>query len=200
MRINVNCSELIIEFEKSKHQFHSISVDSKELELVDHAKISRVTIASTLQRNYHIHEVIRKANKHVYFLIFLKRAWVPINDIVTFYSTCFRSVLEYCVPVFHHALPAYLNDELECAQKQALSIIYPNERLSLCHLETLKDRRIKLYNNFSDSIMSEPCHKLIHLLLDLNEPHYCLCKQQQLKVAYYSFIRIQEVYAISMQI
>ena len=93
---------------KSKRQFSPISVDSKELELVDHAKILGVTIASTLQWNYHIHEVIRKA---------IKRARVPINDIVSFYSTCIRPVLEYCVPVLHHALTSYLSDEIERVQK-----------------------------------------------------------------------------------
>ena len=53
----------------------------------------------------------------MYFLILLKRARVPINDIVSFYSSCIRTVLEYCAPVFHHALPAYLSDELERVQK-----------------------------------------------------------------------------------
>ena len=122
----------------------------------------------------------------MYFLILLKRARVPINDIVNFYSTCIRPVLEYCAPVFHHALPTYLSDELERVQKGALSIISPNdvsyhERLSLCNLGTLKDRRIELCNNFFDSIMSEPCHKLSYLLPHLNEPHYCLRKQRQFK-------------------
>ena len=62
--------------------------------------------------NCNFHKFIRKANKRMYFLILLKRAWVPINDIVSFYSTCIRSVLEYCAHVFHHALPAYLSEEL----------------------------------------------------------------------------------------
>ena len=84
----------------------------------------------------------------MYVLILLKGARVSINDIASFYSTCTRPVLEYCAPVFHHGLPAYLSDELECVQKRALSIISPNdmsyhERLSLCNLETLKDRRIE---------------------------------------------------------
>ena len=82
-------------------------------------------------------------------------------------------VLEY---VFHHALPDYLSDKLERVRKRALSIISPydtyHERLSLCYLETLKHRRIELCNNFFDSIMSEPCHKLRHLLPDLHEPHF----------------------------
>ena len=136
---------------------------------MDHAKILGVTIASTLQWNYHIHEVVRKAIKRIHFLILLKRARVSINDIASFYSPWIRPVLEYCAPVLDHALPGYLSEELERVQRRALSIISPNdmsyhERLSSCNLETLKDRRIELCNNFFDSIMSEPCHKLSHLL------------------------------------
>ena len=88
----------------------------------------------------------------MYFLILLKPARVPIDETVSFHSTRFRPVLEYCAPVFHHALPAYLSDELERVQKRAFSIIYPydtyHERLSLFYLETLKDRRIELCYNF----------------------------------------------------
>ena len=80
-------------------------------------KISGVTIARTLQWNCQIPEVITQANKHMYFLILLKCAQVPINDIVSFYSTCIRPVLQYCAPVFHHALPAYLRDEQGHVQK-----------------------------------------------------------------------------------
>ena len=48
-------------------QTFSFSVDSQEFELVDHAKVSGVTIASTLQWNYHIHEVIKKSySAHVF--------------------------------------------------------------------------------------------------------------------------------------
>ena len=114
----------------------------------------------------------------MYFLILilLKRTRVPINDIVSFYSTWIRRVLEYCAPVFHRALPACLSDELEGVQKRALSIISSNdmsyhERLPLCNLETLKDRRIELCNTFLDSI------GVVHLSLSwLSLRHGSACK------------------------
>ena len=43
--------------------------------------------------------------------------------LVQFYCTCIRPIVEYASSVFHYALPAYLNDELERIQKKALSII-----------------------------------------------------------------------------
>ena len=48
------------------------------------------------------------ANKRLYFIVLLKRANVPLSDILNFYCTVIRPVLEYCAPVFHHALPQYL--------------------------------------------------------------------------------------------
>ena len=65
-------------------------------------------------------------------------------DILNFYCTCIRPVLEYCAPVFHHSLPAYLSDDIERIQKRALSIINPHvsyqENLSRFNLSILKDR------------------------------------------------------------
>ena len=54
-----------------------------------------------------------------------------------------------------------------------------HEGLSLCNLETLKVRQIELCKNVFDSIVSEPSHKLSHLLPDLNKPYYCLREQRQ---------------------
>ena len=119
------------------------------------------------------------------------------------FFNCVTVQTKNCAPVFHHALPAYLSDELEGVQKWALSIISPNdmsyhERLSLCNLETLKDRRIELCNSFFYSIMSELCHKLSHLLPDLNEPHYCLHKQRQFKCPVIRAKRYMNIFIPSM--
>ena len=61
-----------------------------------------------------------KASKRMYFLRQLKRAKVSTNDMVYFYCTCIRSVVEYASPVFHYALPGYLSDDLERIQKRVL--------------------------------------------------------------------------------
>ena len=66
---------------------------------------------NSLKWNNHVSESIKKANKRLYFIILLKRARVPVMDIIKFYCTTIRPVLEYASPVFHHALPAYLNGD-----------------------------------------------------------------------------------------
>ena len=50
-------------------------------------------ILSTLQWNCHISDVIKKANKRMFFPVLLKRAKVPPLDIISFDHTCIRPVL-----------------------------------------------------------------------------------------------------------
>ena len=109
-------------------------------------KLLGVTITNTLQWNCHVLDVIQKANKRIYFLILLKRANVPAHDIICFYLTCIRPVLEYCDPLYHHALPDYFSKDIEHIQNHALSIISPglsyDDRLSMFNMASLEDGRI----------------------------------------------------------
>ena len=89
------------------------------------AKLLGVTISGDLTWNAHITEVTKKAAKRLYFLVQLKRARVPQKDLCLFYITCVRSLIAYATPVFHHALPAYLLQELEHVQKRAVGMICP---------------------------------------------------------------------------
>ena len=58
-------------------------------------------------------------------LVLLKRAGVNPRDIINFYCTFVRPVLEFYSPIFHHALPEYLISDIERVQKRELSIILP---------------------------------------------------------------------------
>ena len=98
------CKELRIDLKRPKQQFDILPVNSKEFEQVDSVKVLGVTCSNTIQWNCHVSEIIKKANKRMYFLILLERAKVPASDIVSFYTTCIRPVLEYCAPLYHNAL------------------------------------------------------------------------------------------------
>lgn len=120
---NDKCKVLRISFAKKSPEFNPILINGEELEIVQSAKLLGVTISHNLSWNNHIIEIVKKAAKRLYFLVQLKRAKVPFSDLVLFYTTCVRSILTYAVPVFHHALPKYLQVELERIQKRALAII-----------------------------------------------------------------------------
>ena len=102
-----------------------VTVNGKEIELVDSAKLLGVIISNNLTWNAHIKEVIKKARERLYYLIQLKRARLPVKDLVLFYTSRVRSVMDYAVPVFYHGLPQYLKNDLIRLEKRAISIINP---------------------------------------------------------------------------
>ena len=157
-------------------------MNSKEFEQVDSVKVLGVTISNTLQWKCHVSEIIKKANKRMYFLILINRAKVPASDIVSFYTTCIRPVLEYCAPLYHNALPDYLCKDIERVQKRALSIISPalsyQDSLQSFKINTLKVRRNNHCQKFFNKVVSEPEHKLHHLLPAKNKCSYNLRSQR----------------------
>lgn len=162
------CKELRIDFKREKQQFNPVMVNDQPVEVVKHAKLLGLTISSSLKWNMHIEDTIKKANKRLYCLVQLKRAKVPEKEIVQFYCTCIRPVLEYAAPVFHHSLPQYLADDLERVQQRSLGIIFKCEKYNKCleysGLETLVNRRQMLCLKLFDSITSNSDHKLYKLL------------------------------------
>ena len=103
-----------------------------------------------------------------YFQPFTKRARVPIEDIVNFYCTTIRSVMEYAPQVYHHALPAYLSDDIEHVQRRAMRIIFPDVSyeisLERCGLSTLSARRAVLCDRLFDTL-SLPSHIKLNYIL-----------------------------------
>ena len=114
--------------------------------------------------------ICKKVAACLYFLRQLKRAKVPANDLLSFYTTCIRPVAEYACPVFHTALPQYLSDQLERLQKRALRIISTNDlsyrqALEVFNIPTLYDRREAIGNSMFQEISNNNNHKLYSLLL-----------------------------------
>ena len=172
------CKELIIDLKKAKHHFDAVTVNSKEIERVDSLTLLGVTITSMLQWNFHVLEIIKKANKRMYFLILLKRANVPAHDIICFYRTCIRPVLEYCAPLYHHALPDYLSKDIDRIQWRALAIIAPglsySKSLLLYNMVSLEHRPSNQCQKFFESIVNNPDHRLHQLFPPTNTCKYNL--------------------------
>ena len=80
---------------------------------------------------------------------------VPIEDLVDIYILYIRSVLESSAVVWHSSLTQGQEFEIERVQKVALRIILKEEydcytnALSLCSLQTLRDRRNHLSLTFA---------------------------------------------------
>ena len=113
-------------------------------------------ISNGLKWNVHLEMICTKVAARLYFLRQLKRAKVPTNDLLSFYTTCIRPVAEYACPVFHTGLPQYLSDQLERLQKRALRIISTDDlsyrqALEVFNIPALYDRR--------EAIMVTRCFK-----------------------------------------
>ena len=120
--------------------------------------------------------MIKKATKRLYFLKQLKRAGLPSNHLLHYYSTVICPVLEYCVPVWHYALTKWQTEQLEGFQKRAIHIILNFSRgmsyilmLTAANLNTLASRREEISKkNFLH--ITEPTSCLHHLLAEPREP------------------------------
>jgi len=53
----------------------------------------------------------------------IKKSGFPVKDLVTFYTTVIRPVLEYANVIWHHSITVAQSDLLEAPQKRALHII-----------------------------------------------------------------------------
>ena len=172
------CKELLVDFKTTKQSFDPLTVNGKKLPVVKSAKILGLTISSNLKWTDHINEVIKKANKRLYFIILLKRAKVSPKDIVNFYCTVIRPILEYCAPVFHYSIPSFLSEDLEMVQKRALKIILPtksyNDILEYFNVQTLSERRDEMSTKLFTNIVNNPAHKLHKLLPSKHESVYQL--------------------------
>ena len=127
MKLNEEkCKKLRISFSKVPRDFNPILINDKCVEVVENCKLLGMTINNKLTWNLHIDEVVKKVSKRIYYLIQLKRANIPLKDLVLFYVTCIRSVIDYGIPVIYYSLPKYLGSELERLQKRAVRIICPN--------------------------------------------------------------------------
>lgn len=196
------CKELRIDFKQQKDQFDPIIINNQQLKVVDHVKILGLTISNTLQWTHHISEVVKKANKRLYCLTQLKRAGVPISDIVNFYCTCIRPTLEYGAEVFHHSLPKFLENDLERVQKRSLAIIFPGEEynqiLQLSGLTSLYDRRHNLCKKLFRLMTLDNSHKLNNLLPPKNDQKYNLRHKRAYTLPIIHTKRFQNTFIPSM--
>ena len=131
-------------------------------------KTRNAGISRNITEYKHITELVKKASKRIYFLIQLKRAKISIQELITFYITCIRSVLDYAVPVFHYSLPKYLSQDLERVQKRVFGIIYPHlkyeEALNLSGIEHLSTHHQNSCKKLFNAIIKDSNHSLHYLL------------------------------------
>ena len=146
------------------HDFEPLVLNGKPLELVTTAKLLGMIISHDLKWSIRTSELSRKCFSRLYFLRQLKRSRVAPSELVLFYVTCIRPVLEYLSPAFHRSLPNYISKDWEQIQRRALRIIHPDlsYRVALETAGLLKrhERRERISTDLFDEIVCDPTHRL----------------------------------------
>ena len=137
-------------------------MEDTTVERVTSFKLLGLWVDDNLKWNTKTNHILKKAAKRLYLLKVLKSYGEPEKDLMAFYTSVIRSVLEYGAEVWHGSLTG-----LTGIQKSALRIIYPkstyNEALTRCGIKTLESRReTKCVNLVKDMMVST--HKLHDLL------------------------------------
>ena len=142
-------------------------MEDTTIERVTSFKLLGLWVDDNLKWNTKTNHIIKKAAKRLYLLKVFKSYGAPEKDLMAFYTSVIRSVLECGAEVWHGSLTGEQCYDIERIQKRALRIIYPestyNEALTKCGITTLESRReTKCVNLVKDVMVST--HKLHDLL------------------------------------
>ena len=99
MNINSKKTKEMIIGPLSKENVTPLSISTTTVECVSTYKLFGVMINSSLKWDDHIDAIITKAAKRLWFLKKLKQAGVSVDDLVHYYQSVVRPVLEYACPV-----------------------------------------------------------------------------------------------------
>ena len=168
-----NCKELQISFSRSPVELDAVVIDRKEVDVVSTAKLLGLITNADLNWNAHVENVAWKAIKRLHFLVQLKRTKLSPTDLILYYNTCVRSVVDYAVQVLYNALPQYPINALVRIEKRAISIILPstsyNYACEILGITPMVDHIDSLCDKLFHSITSDKDHTLNRLLPPLHK-------------------------------
>ena len=120
------------------------------VEQVHSFKLLGVTTDNDLKWSTHVNTICSKASSRLHFLKVLKRCSLSTSDLLYFYTSAVRPLLEYACPAWHTSLTSEQSKQIERIQIRALKIIvntncidYENSCL-IHNLDTLSNRRNQL--------------------------------------------------------
>ena len=198
------CKELQSCFKRSPPTHSPVELDGFVFERVNSAKVLGVTISDDFKWNDHISNVTSKAAKRLYLMRQLNRAGICASDLVFFYCSTIRSVLETLVKYFTSAFrpiyPSYLS-ELECIQKRALRIIFPyasyNSALKEAGIPSRYDRWASVSFDLFNDIVLDTNHKLAGLLPPKVDHHRQLRSNRKFNVPVCKTERLKKSFIVS---
>lgn len=92
-------------------------INGGAVERVTSFKLLGVNITNNLSWDEYITTICSKANKRLHFLKLLKRSSVSVDDLLQFYKSFIRPVIEYACPVWQSGFTIEKLDRLESIQR-----------------------------------------------------------------------------------
>ena len=111
-----------------------------------------VHVMNDLKWAQHVEAISSKAASRLHFLKQLKRSGAGQNDLLCFYDTVIRPVLEYACPAWHSSLMVAQSKTIEAIQRRAMKIIFADNDYTMslirARMDTLEPRRAVLTERF----------------------------------------------------
>jgi len=117
MNINVNkTKEMRLGACARKQQYQDLILEGSVIENVKSYKLLGVHVTETLKWDVHIIAMLYKASKRIHFPKQLRRVGVSTANLLTYYNSVIRSVLQYACPVWHTSITAGQSQDIETAE------------------------------------------------------------------------------------
>ena len=175
MEINTKKSKQMVFGKASSRNQHTPLVLRQDIiDTVSSFKLLGVNISSDLRWDEHIDIINAKASKRLHYLSLLRRSSVCHAELLLFYKTIVRPILEYACPVWQSGLTEQHRQRLEAIQRRAFRIISGSTDYDLqCVVYDIEPVSIRLQNltrSFFDRINVE--HDCLHWLLPPSRSSY----------------------------
>jgi len=167
MNINWSKTKEMIIGPLAKQSVPLITVNDNTIQRVNVFKLLGVTVDSDLKWDSHVSAMCSKASSRLYFLKLLKRSSVSRDDLMHFYVSYIRPVLEYACAAWHASITIEQSKRIETIQRRAVLIITgQSDYLNYCKMNnfsTLHDRRELLCKSFFNAMLNTD--NCLHYLL-----------------------------------
>ena len=158
-----------------------IVFDTGTVDRVATFKLLGVTIMNNLSWEEHVSVISTKASKRIHFLKLLKRSSMTSDDLLLYYKSVIRPVLEYGCPVWQSGLTAEQRDRLESIQRRALRLISGSSDYEMqCALFDIEPIAVRL-DNLARSFFRRICDPAdcLNYLLPNERSSEVVCRLRQ---------------------
>ena len=166
MVVNVNKTKLLCISDALNYTPKAFIEDSEGNKIWggESLKVLGFTFSTRPTVQLHVSNTVKSMRRRNWSLRHLKKLGLSQEDLVAVYTSTIRAIPDYCAPAYHSMTTDLMDQELEQAQVSALRSIYGygdsgRKLRQKAGIDTLRDRRISLTDNFAAKCVGNPRFK-----------------------------------------